>query len=123
MQAKKYNLANTYVTGVLFSEPNGLTEHSYSDFDSIATFNETGAVDFTYLLGDFEDAYSTLEQDAGYILTQNLQDRSARAGLSLAGWKPGKDSAAQAVEWWEVDFEYAAPPVCVMIGLLCPAID
>ena len=68
-------------------------------------------MNFTALLDDFEDAYATLEQDAGDILTQNLQDRSVRSGLSLAGWKPGKDSAAQAVEWWEFDWEYASNPV------------
>ncbi|KAL8919893.1 MAG: hypothetical protein Q9172_004769, partial [Xanthocarpia lactea] len=93
-----------------FSELYGLTERSYSDYDSIETFNETGTVDFTSLLDEYEDAYATLEQDAGYILTQNLQDRSARAGLSLAGWKPGKNAAAQAVDWWEFDFEYSVPP-------------
>ncbi|KAL8687288.1 MAG: hypothetical protein Q9218_006495 [Villophora microphyllina] len=82
----------------------------YSDFDSITTFNETGPVDFTRLLDEFEDAYSILEQDAGRILTQNLQDRSMRSGLSLAGWKAGKDAAAQTVEWWEFDFEYAFTP-------------
>ncbi|KAL8850499.1 MAG: hypothetical protein Q9221_004547 [Calogaya cf. arnoldii] len=85
MQAKKYRLTNT--------------ERSYSDYDSIATFNESGAVDFTGLLDEYERAYSTFEQDAGHILTDNLQDRSARSGLSLAGWKPEKDPAAQAVEW------------------------
>ena len=68
-------------------------------------------MDFTSLLDEYEDAYATLEQDAGYILTQNLQDRSARAGLSLAGWKPGKNAAAQAADWWEFDFEYSVPPV------------
>ncbi|KAI4179106.1 MAG: hypothetical protein LQ348_005463, partial [Seirophora lacunosa] len=82
----------------------------YSDYHSLTTFNETGPVNFTGLLGDYEDAYSTLEQDAGRILTQNLQDRSVRSGLSLAGWKPEKDTASQAVEWWEFDFEYAQPP-------------
>ncbi|KAL8834954.1 MAG: hypothetical protein Q9170_003531 [Blastenia crenularia] len=94
IQAKKYNLTNTY-----------------SDYASIITFNETGAVNFTTLLDDYEDAYSTLEQDAGNLLTQNLQDRSVRSGLSLAGWKPGKDAAAQAVEWWEFDWEYSFSPV------------
>ncbi len=68
-------------------------------------------MNFTSLLDDFEDAYADLEKDAGYILTQNLQDRSVRSGLSLVGWKPGKDAAAQAVEWWEFDWEYASPPV------------
>ncbi|KAI4248249.1 MAG: hypothetical protein L6R42_009348 [Xanthoria sp. 1 TBL-2021] len=87
-----------------------ITERSYSDYDSIATFNETGAVDFTGLLDEYENAYATFEQDAGYILTDNLQDRTARAGLSLAGWKPEKDAAAQAVEWWQFDFEYSVPP-------------
>ncbi|KAL8765096.1 MAG: hypothetical protein Q9209_007719 [Squamulea sp. 1 TL-2023] len=83
---------------------------NYSNYDSIATFNETGAVDFTDLFDEYEDAYATLEQDAGYILTQNLQDRSARSGLSLAGWKPRMNAAAQAVDWWEFDWEYAFPP-------------
>ncbi|KAL8972243.1 MAG: hypothetical protein Q9183_000657 [Haloplaca sp. 2 TL-2023] len=79
----------------------------YSNYSSISTFNETGEVDFTNLFDDFEEAYSTFEQDAGYILSQNLQDRSARSGLSLAGWKPAKNTAAQAIEWWEMDWEYS----------------
>ena len=86
-------------------------DDSYSNYSSIETFNETGAVDFTDLIDDFEDDYSTLEQDAGYILDQNLQDRSVRTGLSLSGWKPGKNTAAQTAEWWEFDFEYASSPV------------
>ena len=53
------------------------------------------------MLDDFENAYATMEQNAGYILTENLQDQSTRTGLALAGWKPKKDMAAQAVEWWE----------------------
>lgn len=93
--AQLYNLTNTY-----------------SDYSSIETFDETGAVNFTDIIDDFENGpYSTLEQDAGYILTDNLQDRSVRSGLSLAGWRPRNDMRAQAVEWWEWDFEYAFPPV------------
>lgn len=87
-----------------------LIPRSYSNYSSIQTFNETGAVDYTGLLDDFEDAYSTLEQDAGDILSQNLQDRSVRSGLSLAGWKPGQNKAAQAIELFEFDFEYAFSP-------------
>ena len=89
---------------------------SYSDYSSIETFNETGIVDYTDLLDTFEESYATFEQDAGYILTRNLQDRSARAGLSLADWKPKKNMAAQAVEWWDFDWEYAYPPVCPLTG-------
>ena len=86
--------------------------NEYSNYSDIQTFDETGAVDYTDLIDEFEDdPYSTLEQDAGYILLDNLQDRSVRSGLSLAGWKPKNDSHAQAVEWWEWDFEYAFSPV------------
>lgn len=67
-------------------------------------------MNFTYLLDDFDGAYTPLEQDAGVLLSQNLQDRTMRAGLSLAGWKPKKSAAAQAVEWWIFDWEYAFPP-------------
>jgi len=86
LQAKKYNL-----------------ENAYSNYSSILTYNETGAVDYTYLFDDFENAYTETEQSAGYILSENLQDRTARAGLSLSGWKPklsDNPMAAQAVEWF-----------------------
>lgn len=86
--AKKYNLSNTY-----------------SDYDSILTYDHTGPVNYTYLLDDFEDSYTTLEQAAGTILTENLQDTSLRTGLSLAKWKPKKNMQAQASEWWEFDWE------------------
>ena len=52
-----------------------------------------------------------MEQDAGYILSENLQDRSVRSALSLAGWKPKKNMEAQATEWWQFDWEYANTPV------------
>ncbi|KAK3170165.1 hypothetical protein OEA41_009551 [Lepraria neglecta] len=81
-----------------------------SNYSSLETFNQDGANDFTDLINEFETDYSTLEQDAGYILTENLQDRSTRSGLSLARWKPGKNPEAQASEWWGWDFEYAYPP-------------
>jgi polyamine oxidase len=42
--AKKYNLTNTF-----------------SDYSSILTYDETGAVNYTYLLDDYEDSYSTRE--------------------------------------------------------------
>lgn len=91
--AKKYNLTNTY-----------------SDYSSILTYDQTGAVNYTYLLDDYEDSYAILEQDAGDILVQDLEDRSYRAGLSLAGWKPKKNMQQQAAEWWEFDWEYSYSP-------------
>ncbi|KAF1954940.1 polyamine oxidase [Byssothecium circinans] len=91
--AQQYNISNTP-----------------SDYRSILTYNETGPVDFTSLLDDFEDAYTSAEQHAGTILSENLQDLSFRAGLYQAGWKPKRNMAAQAVEWWEWDWETSFPP-------------
>ncbi|KAK8166312.1 hypothetical protein IWX90DRAFT_465878 [Phyllosticta citrichinensis] len=90
---KKYDITNTY-----------------SNYSSILTYNETGFSDYSDLLDQVDEASSTADQYAGYILTENLQDISARAGFSLAGWKPKKDPAAQAAEWWTWDFESAYSP-------------
>ncbi|KAI1338251.1 amine oxidase [Xylariaceae sp. FL0016] len=84
--------------------------NTYSNYSSILTYDEGGAANYADLLDEFEDAYAVAEQDAGSILTDNLQDTSTRAGFSLAGWKPKKDMHAQAVEWWEWDWETAWPP-------------
>jgi polyamine oxidase len=74
--------------------------NEYSDYSSIATFNETGAVNYTDLLDEFEEAWTIFEQEAGYYLTENLQDKSMRAGIWQAGWNAKKDMMKQAVEWW-----------------------
>jgi polyamine oxidase len=91
--AKKWGLVNTY-----------------SNYSSIQTYDENGFADYAGLLDDYETAYSTVEEDSGTILTQNLQDRTMRTGLSIADWKPKKDMQMQAVEWWEFDWEYAYSP-------------
>lgn len=85
-------------------------QNTYSDYDSILTFDEEGAADFGPLFDEMDAAYTTAEQDAGYVLTENLQDSSMRAAFSLAGWKPKKDMHAQAIEWWTWDWETAWPP-------------
>ena len=62
-----------------------------------------------------------MEQDAGYILTENLQDRSTRSGLSVSNWNPSRSAAKKAVEWWDFDWEYAQSPVSGAFGglLIC----
>jgi polyamine oxidase len=52
-----------------------------------------------------------VELDAGTILSENLQDRSFRAGFNLAGYKPMLDPEASAWEWYFMDFEFAQTPV------------
>jgi polyamine oxidase len=92
-QAKKYNISNTY-----------------SNYSSILTYNETGYTDYASLIDNYETAYAEVEQYAGYILTENLQDSSMRGGLSLKGFKPKQNMAAQAAEWWSWDWETSYPP-------------
>ncbi|KAH8701862.1 amine oxidase [Talaromyces proteolyticus] len=91
--AQKYNLTNTY-----------------SNYSSILTYNETGFTDFSDLLDVYDNADTIMGDNSGEILLHNLQDQTARTGLSLAGWKPKQNMAAQAVEWWEWDWESAYSP-------------
>lgn len=65
------------------------------------TYDETGYNDYSSIFDDFEDAYSITEELAGVILSDNLQDRSTRAGFTRSGWQPKKDMKMQAIEWWE----------------------
>ncbi|MCJ1243590.1 hypothetical protein MMC30_000787 [Trapelia coarctata] len=81
--------------------------NQFNDQMSILTYDVTGPVDYTAKYVAFEEAYAKVEQDAGYILRDNLQDRSFRAALNLAGWKPIGDPQAMAVEWVLMDYEYA----------------
>ncbi|KAI0512722.1 amine oxidase [Xylaria bambusicola] len=91
--AKKYGLQNTY-----------------SNYSSILTYDEEGAADFGSLFDEMDEAYTIVEQDAGYVLTDNLQDTSMRAAFSVAGWKPKKNMHQQAIEWWYWDWETAYSP-------------
>ncbi|KAL6702393.1 hypothetical protein ACN47E_002198 [Coniothyrium glycines] len=77
---------------------------------SILTYNETGAVDLSELLAEYEEKSESLSGLAGKILQENSPDLSARAGLRLSGWQPGRNMGAQAVEWWYWDWESAQSP-------------
>ncbi|KAF0328705.1 flavin containing amine oxidoreductase [Colletotrichum asianum] len=97
---KKYNLTNTPC-----------------DFSNLTVFDETGQVHPGRLSGRFKELQSLYDNateeyqyDAGEIILQNQLDRSARAGLAIASWKPGSERLAQAIEWSSIDFEYANPP-------------
>lgn len=82
----------------------------FSDYDAIVTYDQDGPNDYTHLLDEFEGNFTIAQQDAGYILADDLQDTSMRAGLSVAGWKPRRDMLAQAAEWWSWDFGVSWPP-------------
>lgn len=89
-----------------FSKQVNLTAPN-SDSSSVATYNETGAVDFTDLLDEYENYWTVFEQNAGRILTENLQDRTFRAGLWQSGWRTKGDAARKAVDYWMWDWETA----------------
>lgn len=89
-----------------FSKQVNLTSPN-SDAFSIATYNETGAVVYTHILEEFEEYWSVFEKNAGTILSENLQDRSFRAGLWQSGWRPKGDPARKAVEYYLWDWEAA----------------
>ncbi|KAI8932465.1 hypothetical protein NX059_010650 [Plenodomus lindquistii] len=93
----------TFSKQVNLSAPN-------SDSSSIMTYNETGAVDFTNLIDEYEEYWGIFEQKAGQILSDNLQDRTFRAGLWQSGWRTNGDAARKAVDYWMWDWETAQPP-------------
>lgn len=48
---------------------------------------------------------------AGSLLKDNIQDRTARGGLRLADWNPERnDSHAQLAEWFNFDSEFIYGP-------------
>ena len=110
-QAKKYSLSNTQGLPLPTQRSYFLTATSYSNFSNIEMFTSEGPVGYTNLVNVYEDAYTSVEQDAGRILGYNLQDRSFTAGLTLAGWQPTLDAMSEAIEWLEFDFEYGNSPV------------
>ncbi|KAH8660621.1 putative flavin-containing polyamine oxidase [Xylariales sp. PMI_506] len=96
----------------IFEQKWNISNHQ-SNYSSILTYNETGYVDFSDEITAFEDALSAMEDTAGEILKDNLQDPTVREGLSIIGWKPSQrpyPEAAETVEWWLYDGEQALTP-------------
>lgn len=84
-----------------------------SDASRILTYNETGLSDFVSEIEEFEEAFFTMTTEAGELLTDNIQDKTIREGLTHVGWKPSQrdyPAAADAVEWWLYDGEQAYTP-------------
>ncbi|KAF2464918.1 putative flavin-containing polyamine oxidase [Lindgomyces ingoldianus] len=82
-----------------------LTNH-VSDFTSLELFSETGSDGFISTLADFEILYSKVEENAGSIISENIQDRSLRAGLQSQGWYPTSPNML-AAEFYFIEYELA----------------
>lgn len=76
-------------------------QNTYSNYSNLSTYDQHGFNDYNYLLDDYNDAYTGLEQDAGMISDQGLVDNNAKVGLSLSGWTPGRNMLKQAIDWWQ----------------------
>ena len=84
-----------------------------TDGDSLLTYDITGQVDYKEKRKEWEDDYEKLE----HTLVSKSEEPSFRSGLNVAHWKPRGDPQAQAVEWYEFDYEYAQTPVSSMITI------
>lgn len=90
------SLAHAYVQSKKFN-----LENEFSNYSSILTYNETGFTDYRDLLDEYSKASAIATEQAGILLSENLQDQTARSGYALAGWRPKRsDMKRQAVEWW-----------------------
>ncbi|EEY16224.1 polyamine oxidase [Verticillium alfalfae VaMs.102] len=82
----------------------------FSNYSALVSYDHQGANDYLHLLDEYDGNFTIATQDAASILENDLQDSSMRAGLSVAGWKPGRDMLAQASEWWSWDFGVSWSP-------------
>ncbi|KAF8578956.1 putative flavin-containing polyamine oxidase [Ramaria rubella] len=87
---------------------NGLKD-VFSDFSNLTTFDHNGHVDMTRELNTFTDAFASYIAAAGTRISLQQGDLTARAGLSVSGYKP-LTYLDDAAEYFTFDFEYAQPP-------------
>ncbi|KIJ54504.1 hypothetical protein M422DRAFT_73503 [Sphaerobolus stellatus SS14] len=81
----------------------------FSDFDNLTTFDNNGPVDMDDELNAFDDAFASFLATAGGRVLKRQGDLTARAGLSVSGYKP-RTFLDDAAEYYTMDFEYAQPP-------------
>ncbi|TFK37641.1 amine oxidase [Crucibulum laeve] len=78
-------------------------------FDSVTTYDQTGAVDFLDVFDDSVDNYSDLTVLAGARVAKKLVDTTARTGYAL-GRAKAEDAHSSASEYYQFDWEYAQTP-------------
>jgi polyamine oxidase len=102
---------NSYVTALKNQVKKYNVTTYFSDPTSLLTYNETGPSNYSSKFTAFSKADDLAEKDAGSMLNQNLQDRDFRSALNIFGFKTKGDPEAAAVEWYQMDYEYAQTPV------------
>lgn len=88
-------------TSMVFSSKKYIIYQAYFSISyyQSARLQKTRPSVFMGLFGDYGNAYSVVQRDAGYVLSQNLQERSFRSVLSLVNWKPPSNMNAQVLGW------------------------
>ncbi|KAJ7760480.1 amine oxidase [Mycena metata] len=82
-----------------------------SDFyGSIATYDETGAVDYLETLNKAVDAYTELTILGGARVPTKQVDTTCRTSYSLLGSKPNNKPHEMVAEYYVFDWEYAQTP-------------
>ncbi|KAF8527027.1 amine oxidase [Hysterangium stoloniferum] len=81
----------------------------FSNFSDLATFDNHGPVNMDKELNALDDAFSAYLAAAGERILNQQGDLTARAGLSVSGYKP-RTSLDDAAEYFTFDFEFAEPP-------------
>jgi len=76
----------------------------------LATYDETGPVDYLDVFNDSGNEYDELTVVAGARVQKSLVDTTARTGYSLIGSKP-MTPAEKACEYYQFDWEYAQTPL------------
>lgn len=98
---------------MVFQEKKWQIATQESNFTRILTYNESGLANFESEIEEYENAFFRMTQEAGELLTDNIQDKTIREGLVHVGWEPDQrdyPAAADAVEWWLYDGEQAYTP-------------
>jgi polyamine oxidase len=62
------------------------------------------------IFDDYNNAFNDYAVAAGYRASRGLIDQNVKTGMALNNWT-AQTPAEDAVEWWEFDWEYGAPPV------------
>ncbi|EMD32755.1 hypothetical protein CERSUDRAFT_108584 [Gelatoporia subvermispora B] len=91
------------------AKKHNLTMHPSDFFESITTYDDTGAYDFLDVLEDSVRNYQKLIASAGGRVPRRLVDMTARSGYSLLGVKPHSRHEL-AAEYFQFDWEFGATP-------------
>ncbi|CCL98831.1 uncharacterized protein FIBRA_00836 [Fibroporia radiculosa] len=78
-------------------------------FNNIATYDDTGAVDFQSDVQASKEAFQRLIASAGRRVPKRLVDMTARSGYSLTGSLP-ETRYARAAEYYQFDWEFGTTP-------------